>query len=158
MLTHVSLNFCAGIGPRRCSRYRYADIPTRNIRWVVSNIGWSEFRNSQNVGDFSISNFCEVLFVLTCTTLILCSQSQVIMIMEIKLILSFVCQVWVVFGWVSARNTQAAGEGSLPCHGERTHLSQPIIRYLCMTSRQQKTGSSGIWTRDLSHPKRESYP
>ncbi len=23
---------------------------------------------------------------------------------------------------------------------------------------KKKEGSSGIWTRDLSHPKRESYP
>ena len=27
-----------------------------------------------------------------------------------------------------------------------------------ISPRNKKKGSSGIWTRDLSHPKRESYP
>ncbi len=35
------------------------------------------------------------------------------------------------------------------------------IRGLVMVDKykiKSKLGSSGIWTRDLSHPKRESYP
>ena len=35
---------------------------------------------------------------------------------------------------------------------------QDFTHSLCTNAKKNIEGSSGIWTRDLSHPKRESYP
>ena len=54
------------------------------------------------------------------------------------------------------KNSSHDGQSKLKGNLRFCWLFCPILS--CMHPIQNQEGSSGIWTRDLSHPKRESYP